>query len=192
MMPRRRPATCFVRGNTRPPLLSSAVALPSRKLPKSAPGAVIMATKALLPALTTGGPRPIPLAPIGRSWRKRRRPALARPGVIVWAGLLSARATTTTSNTKGRVKGTTWAGFTGTPVPTATAATPPGKAALGRPPARKRFGAPGGRGLAALLPSFPRKRESREGLPRLRHYKEVPSGFPLTREGRFLSVIAAL
>ena len=142
MMPRRRPATCFVRGNTRPPLLSSAVALPSGKLPKSAPGAVIMAPKALLPAITTGGPRPIPLAPIGRSWRKRRRPGLARPGVIVWAGLLSAPATTTTRTIKGpRVRGTTWAGFTGTPVPTAIPDTPPGKAALGRPPARKRFGA---------------------------------------------------
>ena len=31
-------------------------------------------------------------------------------------------------------------------------------------------------------PSFPRKRESRSGLPRLRHYTAVPSGFPLTRE----------
>ena len=37
---------------------------------------------------------------------------------------------------------------------------------------------------AAPRPSFPRKRESRGGLLRLRHYTAVPSGFPLTREGR--------
>ena len=28
------------------------------------------------------------------------------------------------------------------------------------------------------LPSFPRKRESRGGLPRLRHYQAVPFGIP--------------
>ena len=32
------------------------------------------------------------------------------------------------------------------------------------------------------LPSFPRKREYRGGLPILRHYTAVPWGFPLTRE----------